>query len=107
MKPEETKTFLELAAANPIEATLIIIGTLVLVALFAGAKKVGETIAVGPKAVRGGLAAIGILAAIVVVFAWNGGESRSVSADTKGQESERLRKALEDFNKRLDEIREN
>ena len=58
MKPEETKTFLELAAANPIEATLIVIGTLVLVALFAGAKKVGETIAVGPKAVRGGLAAI-------------------------------------------------
>ncbi len=73
MSTDNARTIFEQASENPTEAFLLIGGALVLVALFAGAKKVGELIAVGPMAVRGFIIASVLLVLIVLLFIWNRG----------------------------------
>lgn len=68
MSTDNAKTIFEQASENPVEAFLLIIGALILVALFAGAKKVGEAIAVGPRAVRGFIIAFVVLVIIIFLF---------------------------------------
>ncbi len=78
MSTDNAKTIFEQASENPVETFLLIIGALILVALFAGAKKAGEAIAVGPKAIRGFIIAFVVLIVIVLLFIWNRGECPEV-----------------------------
>lgn len=89
MGPGDAKSWLELARENPFETFLLVVAALVLVALFAGAKKVGEKIAMGANAIRGVLLSLVILAVIVIMFILGNGCPKFCDPDTMSLEEYR------------------